>query len=451
LSDFYGIEINYLKSKNVIIIDFKNHVKQIAQPISSDAVIRTGRSIRYPVIKKIDLNADKTEDNTLRIFEEYDGWYKVGTQDGEIGYIEKKFVVVKMILVNELPKQEDKTAAWKPDKGKISLAWDMEYEKRSIPVKEKKIDGLDVLSPTWFQVANEQGTLINRSDAAYVEWAHKNGYKVWALLSNDTGDTSMTHKFLTNTDSRDNLIRQLLTYSALYKLDGINIDFENINIEDKGALTEFVREITPFLKEQGLVVSIDVTPVDGSENWSLCFDRKEIGKVVDFVCLMAYDQSWPKEGPNAQEAWVEKTLTKVLPLVPAQKLLLGIPFYTRIWKDETDKSGKVKSTASKGMSIDEARKNLKDNNAPVKWDEKSGQFYSEYKKDNIMYKVWLEDENSINLKSALILKYRLAGCAIWSKNDSDDTVWEAINKNLKLTDNFQDWDAANKDSKYTFK
>lgn len=451
LSDFYNIEINYLKNNNVIIIDYKNHIEQIAEPIGPDAVIRNGRSIRYPIIKKLDINTDKPQDNTLRIFEEYDKWYKVRTQDGEIGYIEKQFVVVKTILVNELPKQGEETVAWKPDKGKISVAWDMMYEKRPIPVKEKKIDGLDVISPTWFQVVNEQGTLINRADAKYVEWAHKNGYKVWALLSNDSSDPDMTHKLLNNTDSRDNVIRLVLTYASLYKLDGINIDFENIDIGDKGALTQFVREITPLFKEQGLIVTMDVSPPDGSENWSQCYDRTEIGKVVDYVMLMAYDQSWPEFGPNAQVTWVEKTLTKVLSMVPKEKLLLGLPMYTRIWKEETDKNGKVKKSSTGGVAIETARKAIKDNNATVVWDDKSGQFYSEYKKDDITYKVWLEDENSINLKSSLVQKYKLAGTAAWSRNDSDQTVWSVLNSNLKLMDNYQDWKLANNGKRYVYK
>lgn len=451
LSDFYNIKISYLKNNSVIIIDYKNHVEQIAEPVGTDAVIRTGRSIRYPIIKKYNTSNDKLQDNTFRVFEEYDKWYKVRTQDGEIGFIEKRFVVVKMVLVGERPKDENTNIAWKPDKGKISVAWDMMYEKRSIPAKEKKIDGLDIISPTWLQVANEQGTLINRADAKYVEWAHKNGYKVWALLSNDSGDPEMMHKFLNNTDSRDNLIRLVLSYASLYKLDGINIDFENINLADKGALTQFVREITPFLKEQGLVVSMDVSPPDGSENWSQCYDRTEIGKIVDYVMLMAYDQSWPAFGPNAQLSWVEKTLTKVLSMVPKEKLLLGLPSYTRIWKIENDKNGKGITSSSKALSIEELQKTIKDNNANVKWDEKSGQFYAEYKKDSSTYKVWLEDENSINLKSSLTLKYKLAGTAVWSKNDSDRTVWNNLNNNLKIFDNYQQWKEVNKDKKYELK
>ncbi len=453
LSDFYGIDISYIKGNNVIVIDYKNSLRQLAEPISPKAVIRTGKTIHFPIIKKFDLNSEKTEENTMRIFEEYDKWYKVRTSDGEIGYIEKQYVVVKRMMVKREPEEESKNSTWKPEKGKINLVWEMMYSKRPELAKIGKMDGLDVVSPTWFQIANEGGTLINRADATYVDWAHKNGYKVWALMSNDFGNTSMTTKFLNNTDARDNVIKQMLAFAALYKLDGINIDFENVNKEDKNVLTQFIREITPFFKEQGLVVSMDVTVPDGSDNWSLCYDRKALGQIVDYIMLMTYDQYWatsPKAGSVAQITWVESNLNKVLEMVPREKLLLGLPFYTRLWKEEPDKDGKIKVSNPKVLSMEDAKKLVKENNAPVTWDEKSGQFYAEYKKDNATYKVWLEDENSINLKSALAQKYKLAGTAAWRRSDEAQAVWGVLNKNLKVLENYQDWAAENKEKKYAF-
>lgn len=453
LADFYNIEISYLKENNVVVIDYKNSIRQIAEPISPDAVVRKGRSIHQPIVKKLSINPDKPDDSTLRVFEEYDKWYKVRTSDGTVGYIEKRFVVVRRMLVKAVPQEEPKNTAWKPDKGKITLAWDAIYSKTTSYLKESKISSLDVLSPTWFQVANDQGALINRADAKYVDWAHKNGYKVWALLSNDFQNAGMTKRFLNNTDARDNLIRQVLAYSALYKLDGINIDFENVNKEDKDALTQFMRELTPFLKEQGLVVSIDVTVPDGSDNWSLCYDRKALGQVVDYMMLMTYDQYWatsPKAGSTAQVTWVETNLKKVLDLVPREKLLLGLPFYTRLWKEETNKDGKIAVSSIKPLSMDEAKKLIKDNVAQVKWDTQSGQFYAEYKKDNTQFKIWLEDDNSIDLKSALVQKYRLAGAAAWKKGDESQAIWGILDKNLKNIDNYTDWLALNKGKQYSY-
>ncbi len=446
LGDFYGIEVSYIKESNIIIIDYKNSIRQIAEPIETDAVIRKGRSIRHPIIRKLEMTQASSEKNTLRIFEEYDKWYKVRTWDGAIGYIEKRFVVVKRMTVESLPQKEE-PIAWKPANGKINLVWDMVYSRRENPASVGKMKGLDIISPTWFQVSNAEGELINRAYSKYVEWAHSEGYKVWALLSNDFTDLEMTSKLLNNTDARDNLIRNVLAYVALYKLDGINIDFENLYEKDKDAFTQFVREIAPFLREQGLVVSVDVNDIR-------CYDKKALSEAVDYIMYMSYDQHWstsPVAGSVAQVTWVERILKRVLEneKVPREKLLLGLPFYTRVWKLETDANNKSKLT-SQALSMEAARKTIIENNAVTKWDEESGQFYAEYKKDNALYRLWLEDANSINLKSVLAHKYKLAGTCVWARNFASSDIWDVLNKNLKEMGSYKEWQNENKDNNYVF-
>lgn len=453
LSDFYNIEITYLEENDVIIIDFENSIRQIAEPIDPKAVVRKGRSTRYPILKTFDLENGEAEENSMRIFEEYDKWYKVRTADGIIGYIEKKYVVVRRILVKEMPKDDGKTPDWKPGDGKVNLVWEMMYSSMPDLSKIGKMPGLDVISPTWFQLKNKDGDIINRSVPRFVEWAHENGYKVWALFANDSSDIEMTESFLNNTDARENAIRAILAYASLYKLDGINIDFENMYKKDKDAFTQFVREITPLLKEQGLVVSVDVTIPDGSDTWSLCYDRKALGEVVDYVALMTYDQHWatsPVAGSVAQLQWVEKNVKKVLEMVPAEKLLLGLPFYTRLWEEATDANGKVKVTSPRVLSMTAAAELLRENGATPVWDEVSGQFYAEYKKDGKTYKVWLEDVNSINLKSSLVHKYKLAGTAAWSRNYVVPEIWEVLNENLKGIKTYSEWKEKNNGRQYVY-
>jgi len=441
LSEFYNIEINYIEKNNVIVIDYINSVIQTAEVIEDGAAIRTGRSVRYPMIRRISLEEAQNEENKLRIFEEYDKWYKVRTSDGAVGYIQKKHVVANNPVIAKLPEPEKKDSTWKPQNGKISLVWEMIWSKPDISKLEVK-KGVDVLSPTWFDIANEEGDLTNRSDAKYVEWAHNNGFQVWALLKNDYLKQEQTHSFLMNTDARDKVIKSLLAYVALYDIDGINIDLENINKQYKDALTQFVRELTPFLKEQGLVVSIAVTIPDGSDNWSLCYDRKALAEVVDYVMLMAYDQHWatsPVAGSVAQITWVEKNIEKTLKEVPKEKLLLGVPTYTRVWKEEKDENGQIKVTSPTPLSMRQAKNKVKENNAAVEWDEESGQFYAEYSDGEATYKIWLEDENSINLRTSLVHKYDLAGAAVWSGNDAASYVWDIFETNLKTISSYNEW------------
>ncbi len=452
LSEFYGIEVNYKEKNNVILIDYENTVKQIAEPLTNEAVIRKGRSIHFPILKKFNLNAENNEEIQLIVYEEYDNWYKVRSADGIIGYISKNDIVVKKMVVKKLPMYDNRENP-SPIKGKLNLVWEMMYGKRPNLSEREKIDGLDVISPTWFQIANEKGVLVNRSDSEYVKWAHDNGYQVWALFSNDFSNPKMTGEILNNTDVRDEIIRQLLVYSSMYELDGINIDFENVNLKDKDALTQFVRELTPLLREQGLIVSIDVAVPDGSDNWSKFYDRKALGEVVDYVCLMTYDQHWsssPIAGSTAQITWVEKNVQKVLNMVPNDKLVLGLPFYTRLWKEEKDRNGRVKVSNVKALTMSEVKKIIDKKKAEVSWDEESGQFYAFYNEDDIVYKIWVEDENSINLKSSLVQKYNLAGVSSWSKNFEVDGIWNVLNNNLKNISYYKEWEEANKGKEYNY-
>ncbi len=453
LSDFYGIDIDYVKKANVIIIDYSGREKKFASPVKKKAVIRKDMSRKEPIIKKLDTEKDSPEELKLKVFEEHEKWFKVRAFDGSVGYIEKSFVELTETTPAKLPEEKEAVTAWKPEKGRINMAWDAIYKNTSISSKMQEVEGLDVLSPTFFEIEDASGTVLNKVNSGYIKWAHSKGYKVWALLSNDFGSIEDTGKLLNDTDARDNVIRQILAYAALYKLDGINIDFENVYKRDKDALTQFVREITPLLHEQGLTVSVDVNVPDGSDNYSLCYDRKALAEIVDYVMLMAYDQHWstsPKAGSVSQITWVESKLEKTLTEVPAEKLILGVPFYTRLWKEEKGSDGNIKVSSSNGLFMDAAKNNINENNARVSWEEESGQFYAEYVKDGIRHRLWLEDENSINLRASLVLKYNLAGTSVWSKDASATKAWETLRENLKDISDYQEWLEKNKDKQYIY-
>ncbi len=443
LSGYYNIGISYIGDNSVVVVDFKSRGGQLAEPLNDKAVVRNGRSILNPIIKRLD--SENADENKLRVFDEFDKWYKVRTADGMVGYIEKKYVTVRPLPPEKAPAAESPKPAWAPRTGKLSMAWDYAYDMKINLSKRQKIDGLDIISPTWFQVVGEDGSIKNSADAAYVEWAHKNGYQVWALFSNSFGDPEKSSSFLRNTDSRDNAIRQLLAFTALYKVDGINIDFENLLDSDKAALTQFVRELAPLLREQGMIVSADVNTLP-------CYDRKALGEAVDFIMLMAYDQHWAggsEAGSVAELDWADRTVKNFLNAIPAEKLILGIPFYTRLWKEAPGEDGKIKLT-SQALSMSAIDKIIKDNKAAVSWNETSGQFYSEYTKGGATYRVWLEDVNSVNLRTSLVHKYGLAGAAAWRLDFEQPSVWPLITGNLKTIKSYGEWESLNKGKIHVF-
>ncbi len=315
---------------------------------------------------------------------------------------------------------------WKPV-GKINLVWDVNTTAQNLS-KESPIAGLDVISPTWFSIVTGDGFVASKADMKYVEEAHRKGYKVWALINNNF-NPDMTHQLLLDEQAQEKVIRQLLVYSSLYNLDGLNIDFENIYDEDKERLTQFVEKITTALKQQNIVVSIDVTVPANVSFWSKCYDRAKLGHIVDYVMVMTYDEYWAKSrvsGPVASIGWVEKGIKKMLAEVPKEKLLMGLPLYSREWEEL--ESG---STRSKTMSMPMIGDLLKSKNLDVVWLEDKGLHYVEYDKEGRLYRMWIEDEQSLALKLQLATKYNLVGAASWRKGFETSTIWGLLNAELK--------------------
>jgi len=439
LDTMFGIELQWIEKNNVAILDYKANTVQVAEVQNNNCIMRMKPALWSPAVKK---DIDKGE--ILRVFGEQKKWYRVRSEDGFLGYIEKKYVKTELMAsATDVTEPSTGNGTWKPKQGKVNMTWEYVGNKNPDIKKLQNISGLDIVSPTWFNIADNQGTVANKADKAYVQWAHQNGYKVWALVGNGS-DPDATHDFLNNTDTRERIHQQMLIYAKLYELDGINIDFENVYMKDRDMLTQFMRELTPLLKEQGLIVSIDVTFRSSSENWSMCYDRKSLSEIVDYVAVMAYDQHWassPVAGSVAELGWVENGLKRMLEEVPNEKLLLGLPFYTRVWKEETADSGvKVTSTA---VSMDSVGKMLSEMKPAVIWDEESGQNYAEYKDGKTTYKIWIEDDESINLKSSLVHKYDLAGAASWRKGFESEDIWVVLQNNLKVMQNYTEWANAN--------
>jgi spore germination protein YaaH len=258
-------------------------------------------------------------------------------------------------------------------------------------------------------------------------------------------DIDMTSAFLRDSLSRENAIRSLLVYAEMLGLDGLNLDFENVYLKDRDALTQFVRELAPMLREQGLTFSVDVNVPDGSDTWSRCYDTAAIALAADYVNLMAYDQhvaSGGMAGSVSQLSWVERNLTKLIERdgVPPEKMILGMPFYTRVWEMErvgSPPGGAIADSQAVGMKT--AISAVFDNNAKIEWSEESGQFYCEYQKAGKSYHVWIEDENSINLRSSLVHKYALAGVSAWSRTFAVPGIWDVLNRNLKGITTYYEW------------
>jgi len=433
LEKLYPIVLTRHEDSGILEVEKAGYAVQQGNVVAPDGetgpqIMRTGSSFSRPVVAELQRGA------VVDIVGEEAGWYQVMTRQGIIGYLPKDAVKITKVRQVLLSQPTRSTPAWKPVGGKINLVWEHVVNRNPDVSGIGAMTGLSVVSPTWFELKDAQATLDNKADPAYVAWAHQRGYQVWGLVSNGF-NPDWTKAVLASYELREKLIAQILHYARLYDLDGINLDFENVYLDDKERLVQFVRELTPYLHEQGLTVSMDVTIKSSSDRWSRFYDRAALAEIVDYIAVMTYDEHWassPKAGSVASLPWTEAGLRGVLEEVPNKKLLLGIPFYTRLWKEAKQPDGSVKVT-SKALSMMRAQEWIRERSLTPRLDVASGQLFVSYKDpaDGAVYKMWLEDATSIRKRIALVHKYQLAGVASWRRGFELPEIWTSIEEGLK--------------------
>ena len=421
-ASLYNLNIEYIDDEKTAVIDF------YGEEISTSVLHKNVKMYSEPDIKSHTVTRVK-KGSEITIFGNENGFYKVRFNE-YVGYIEEKYItdIVKTNFVNN--EENYVSLGFTPENGKITMVWDQVFNvsQNKNDSKFTAIENLDVISPTWFAISDNEGNVSNIADKSYVDWAHSQGYQVWGLLSNSF-DPDITHNTLSSPEIREKIIKQVLAYAELYELDGINIDFETIRSDDGEYFVQFVREITPYLKAQGLTVSVDLSRPEG---WNYYYGMEEIGGTVDYVVLMAYDEHWgtsPESGSVASMGWTEESITSTLDMVSPEKVILGIPFYTRLWEEKNIDGNLTVSSSSLGMQA--ALNYINENNMEIVYDEESGQNYSSIEKDGATYKIWLEDELSLRKRMELVEKYNLAGCAGWKRHLETDNTWSIINSYMK--------------------
>lgn len=427
----YNIELEYIEETNIITMDSLKKEK-IKAELTKNVSVKDYAKVLSRTVDKI----EKGETLTV-ISKKENGWTKVRTANGKIGFIKQN------ALKNEITVREEKKEVSQID-GKINMFWDYYSEYVNISDRSgEKYEGVNVVSPTFFYI-DYQGNFqdkVGQEEKEYIEWAHKNGYKVWPMISNTEAqnikstqktDSSnilkVTSKIMNSYELRKELIQNIVKVCEEYNLDGINIDFEYMYEKDVDLFSRFIIELEPRMEKIQAVLSVDVTAPDGSPNWSLCFDRTVISKSADYIIFMGYDQySSNTVGTTAGYNWVEKNIVKFIENydVEPEKMILAIPFYTKIWTETSD--GKV---SSKTVTMKNVKKILPAD-AEKNWNDELKQYYVEYQSGSSTKKMWIEDLESIKEKVSLVNKYNLAGISAWQKDQELDEVWKVIDDELK--------------------
>ena len=413
----YDVSLRYNKDIRLLLLDYRDKEYDLTKT-TSETLLRESASKRSPIIKKL----PKGEE--LYVYEEKGKFYKVRMPEGYAGYVLKKD------LDENFEKVSLKSTSKNTSDGPINLTWDYTYAGHSEDKinQIKDIKGLDVIIPTWFSIRNGNGDMIDRGNQNYIKKYKDLGIDVWAYLDNSF-DPNITHEALSNENTRKKVINKTLELCKKYGMKGINIDFEHTKIDDRDYITDFVREFRQAAGDD-FIITVDVTPQISADVTKEPYDRKALAEIADYMVVMAYDQHWgssDKAGSVAQYKWVEGSVNVLFRNIPNKKMILGVPLYTRLWKEA---GGKV---TSKTISMDEVARIIAAKGLKPVWDKESQQNYIEYQENNADYKIWIEDANSLEKKVSLVNKYNLAGVGSWRLGFETPNIWDVISKELDKT------------------
>lgn len=309
---------------------------------------------------------------------------------------------------------------------RIVMGWNAFGNTDTFIKQNSNSPNLNVVSPRWFTLANTDRMLSGAVDPRYVDWAHKTGKQVWPLFGN-LFDTALTHSVLSNKEKRKKLVETIRQTLVQYKVDGINVDFQNMDIKNKKHFVSFIRELEKALDRHNMVVSVDVTRHNPDPFWSGSYDRRNLGKAADYIVLMAYEEYYKaggKAGPVASIPWVKEGIKLLMKDVPAKKIILAVPFYTREWVTNLNN----KSITNYDRTMEAVEFQIAQKRLSKKLDKKGGLRFVDYEENGVRHQIWIEDEKSMESRINLVKKYKLAGIAAWAIGQESSILRAEFNK-----------------------
>ena len=378
--------------------------------------LRTGAGNNNPV-----LNRDEPEDTYIQISEE-NGWYQVMSPKGHLGYIPAKKLKETKMVQRSGAFFEEQVYGTNRCPGKVSVGFDyiddISYGLDMLKLHLEDKEAVNVVSPTWFVLEGNEGDYRSCADPEYVSLAHENDIKVWVLIENITGNVDNMELF-SSRKAREKLIRQLVKDVEKYDLDGINLDMESLTEQSVPHYLQFIRELSLAFYGSGVIISADTY---APYSWNLKYDLPELAKLLDYVIVMGYDQSWDTPGPNSDKDFITFCCEKSLLVTPKDKLIIAVPFYTRGWAAKEDGSWSRSEIRMKNSV--ELLKTCPDK----EWLEDKGCWHGHVELDGVTREVWFEDADSSEIRISIIAEHDVAGLAYWRLSQEDPSVWEIVKK-----------------------
>ena len=386
--------------------------------VTKTTKIRASGGVKSKVVSEV------TEGSKVVVIEKMDNWSKVVTEDVMIGYMENRKMTepaaVAMTPVTDYQEPEYKRTALD---GKVNMVWHNIAGASGNTTFNERIDrtkSVNVAAPTWFVVLNEAGSVEVRATQAYVDAAHERGMAVWAVLDNFTGPDGVQQSFLASDEARTSVIEKVIETTGEMGIEGINVDIEGISEKYGRDFIEFIRELSIACRKEGLVLSVDnYVPYNFNDHYRL----DEQGVFADYVVIMGYDEHYAgsqEPGSVASIGYVTYGIEEALKHVSKEKLINGIPFYTRVWKTTAE------GVSSQAYGMNEVQTFIANHGMTVEWNASAEQNYAEVHEDDATYQIWIEDAESIEKKLEVMQSHSIAGVAQWCLGMESSDVWDVI-------------------------
>lgn len=438
IKQYAGIEYEVYDDPNRVMIVSEWGETTVAT-VKKDTQVRYRGGVKSPVLTEL-----KKKDE-VTVLENEDNWKKVRTKDGFIGYVKKSALKNETKKVIDTDFEEPEFTSIKKDYT-INMVWhNVTNDTANSTVLEKiaATKGLTTIAPTWYHVKDTEGNLESISSAEYVNYAHQSNIEVWATIRDFDGGISSNDEslaLLSSTSSRENLINQLIAEAVQTGIDGINVDFEKISQECGEHYIQFIRELSVRCRQNGLVLSVDNYVPKG---YNMQYNRKEQGIMADYVVIMGYDEHFagsPEAGPVSSYNFVKEGIEETLKEVPAEKVISGVPFFTRLWEETpkteeelakdagTDAAEYTMKVSGDALGMSSAEAKIEEAGAELVWDDEAKQDFATWEADGNTYKIWLENEKSLEPKLQLMKEHKLAGTAAWALGQEKKEIWDLILK-----------------------
>ncbi len=421
VKEYTDLDYAYYSDPNRVVIRNEWDGVEQATVQSDTAQVRQKGGIKSLIL------ADVQKGDTLLYLENLDNWCKVMTADGYTGYIQTEDISEPEAIEARTAKKDSYERITRDHK--INLVWHQSTSTESNDAMAEmtaEMTGVNVISPTWFSVTDETGTISSLASADYVKLAHEAGREVWGLIDNFNGAFDETTD-LAYASVRSRIIEQLLAEAASCGMDGINVDFENLKEAGIPHYLQFLRELTSAAHAQNLVVSVD-TPVP--QAYTMYYQRGEQARFVDYMIVMAYDEHFAgseEAGSVSSLPFVQQAVEEMTRVMPADQVICGIPFYTRVWTEKVRTERHYQRGAGHGWRQNYA----KENQMTETWDASLGQNVATVETSDARYTIWMEDEQSMEEKLKVIQSADLAGVAEWKLGFERADVWSLISEYIE--------------------